>query len=107
MDLSALRRWVESLRRGRAAKGTGRRRGSRPWSLEALETRWVPSGVPELLKNVNASTEASNPGQITLVGDTIFFAAREDDHGRELWKTDGTAAGTAFVKDIRPGTGGS
>jgi ELWxxDGT repeat protein len=28
-------------------------------------------------------------------------------NGQELWKSDGTAAGTVLVKDIRPGSGGS
>ena len=28
-------------------------------------------------------------------------------HGSELWKTDGTAAGTVLVKDIRSGASGS
>jgi ELWxxDGT repeat protein len=56
---------------------------------------------------VNAGTETSDPGQFTAVGDTIYFAASDDDRGRELWKTDGTAAVTVFVKDIRPGGGGS
>src|SRR5262249_18064049 len=28
-------------------------------------------------------------------------------HGSELWKSDGTTAGTVMVKDINPGSGGS
>ena len=28
-------------------------------------------------------------------------------HGVELWRSDGTAAGTTLVKDIDPGTGNS
>src|SRR5262249_39719521 len=28
-------------------------------------------------------------------------------HGRELWRSDGTAAGTVLVKDINPGSGSS
>ena len=28
-------------------------------------------------------------------------------HGRELWKTDGTAAGTVMIKDINPDSGNS
>src|SRR3954453_17872270 len=41
-----------------------------------------------------------------VVGDTLFFAASTAD-GTELWKTDGTEAGTVMVKDIWPGTGSS
>jgi ELWxxDGT repeat protein len=37
------------------------------------------------------------------VGKTLFFSAGDEVHGEELWKTDGTAAGTVLVKDIRPG----
>ena len=29
----------------------------------------------------------------------------DDDHGTELWKSDGTAGGTKLVKEIRPGGG--
>jgi len=34
----------------------------------------------------------------------IFFVAEDDTHGNELWRTDGTPAGTVLVKDINPGT---
>jgi ELWxxDGT repeat protein len=38
-----------------------------------------------------------------IVSNTLFFAANDGTHGTELWKTDGTAAGTLLVKDIYPG----
>jgi ELWxxDGT repeat protein len=34
---------------------------------------------------------------------TAFFAADDGLAGTELWKSDGTAAGTVLVQDIQPG----
>jgi RNA polymerase sigma factor (sigma-70 family) len=42
-------------------------------------------------------------GNLTVVGRTLFFAADDGAHGRKLWKSDGTAAGTVMVKDVSPG----
>ena len=33
----------------------------------------------------------------------IYFAANDDVHGTELWRTDGTPQGTEMVVDLRPG----
>ena len=49
----------------------------------------------------------SFPQFLTNVRGTVFFAADDGIHGRELWRTDGTAAGTALVGDIRDGALGS
>ena len=47
----------------------------------------------------------SDPRDFTVLGGNLLFAANEPGSGNELWRTDGTAAGTAMVRDIRPGPG--
>src|SRR4029077_14079799 len=41
------------------------------------------------------------------VSGTVFFLASDGSHGPELWKTDGTAAGTGMIEDLWPGNLGS
>jgi large repetitive protein len=38
---------------------------------------------------------------------TVFFTADDGGSGQELWKSDGTEAGTVRIKDINPGVGES
>src|SRR5262249_47532802 len=38
---------------------------------------------------------------------TLYFAANDGVHGGELWKSDGTAAGTVLVADINRGSDSS
>ncbi len=48
----------------------------------------------------------SYPGELTNVNGTLYFVATRhyDLTGRELWKSDGTEAGTEMVADLRPET---
>lgn len=43
----------------------------------------------------------------SVSGNTMFFGGYDAVNGNELWVTDGTAAGTHIVKDIKTGTGNS
>ena len=43
------------------------------------------------------------PGNNAVVGNTLFFRGSTPGTGIELWKTDGTEAGTVLVTDINPG----
>ncbi len=42
-----------------------------------------------------------------MVGSTLYFVAQTGVSDVELWKTDGTGAGTVLVKDLWPGPSGS
>ncbi|RYF85560.1 MAG: hypothetical protein EON98_06230, partial [Chitinophagaceae bacterium] len=40
----------------------------------------------------------------SVIGDVMYFVGWDATNGKEVWRTDGTDAGTYMVKDIRPGT---
>lgn len=42
-------------------------------------------------------------GAMATLGDYVIFVGHDEDHGRELWRTDGTTEGTMLVKDIAEG----
>jgi ELWxxDGT repeat protein len=94
---------VTSRRRPRAI----RRHRDSPPRFEALESRTLLSLTPTLLADVNALGASSSPQLFTAAGATTFFIANDGVHGAELWKSNGTTAGTALVKDIDPGPVGS
>ena len=64
-------------------------------------------GPPELVKDIRLDGRPSDPRELVEVNGTLFFSADDGLHGTELWKSDGTAAGTVLVKDIQPGSDSS
>ncbi|MCA1684019.1 MAG: tandem-95 repeat protein, partial [Actinobacteria bacterium] len=92
--------------------------GSNGQGVELWKTDGTTLGTV-MVKDINTQTElenviqegiatdSSSPTQLTTVGSTLFFRATDGTSGVELWKTDGTAAGTVLVKDINPGTANS
>src|SRR2546423_12501793 len=79
--------------------------------LVAFQTgvRVAGPAQPSLLKDINTlvSGSSSSPNQFTIVGGTAFFTAADGPHGKELWETDGTPAGTRPAKGIFPSSGSS
>ncbi len=66
------------------------------------------SGGTVLVKDINPGAGSGLNVNFSVelrIGSTIFFAADDGTTGLELWKSDGTAAGTTLVKDINPGAG--
>ncbi|HQQ00909.1 MAG TPA: hypothetical protein PLY86_20845 [bacterium] len=61
---------------------------------------WPPIGDPVRTRTpYNGVPSERVPGN----GDTQYFVADDGNHGRELWKTDGTLEGTRMVYDGDPG----
>ncbi len=57
----------------------------------------------EALGELNAGSGSSPRGFTTLGDHLMVFSAEDGIHGRELWRTDGTGAGTVLLKDIELG----
>lgn len=51
----------------------------------------------------NLTLASSEPRDLTKFNGKLFFTAESGLEGRELWSTDGTAAGTLILKDIFQG----
>jgi ELWxxDGT repeat protein len=83
--------------------------------IEPLEVRRLLSA--ELVKDIfpvagpeygkYETWESRPPGQVTQAGSLNLFSAYDKRFGYELWRTDGTAAGTYMVADLVRGEAGS
>ena len=71
--------------------------------LVGIRTAQAAPPEPHQVMDINTDTDSSSLRYPVMVGDTLFFAANDGSSGWELWKSDGTPAGTVRVKDIRAG----
>jgi ELWxxDGT repeat protein len=71
---------------------------------------WKSDGTSEgtvLVRDLfvgDSNSSPSSPRSLTEVNGVLYFVALSAGKGYELWKSDGTEAGTVIVKDIFPGS---
>jgi ELWxxDGT repeat protein len=82
-----------------------------PLSQRAQAAHAAPNTPFALVKDIQTTPQPvgalSGPGLFVTLGEAILFNAHTPQTGAELWRTDGTEAGTRLVKDIQPGEGGA
>ncbi len=80
-------------------------------AIEQFETRNLMAADFVLTKDIHDGIYDDLTGlgvsNLCVVGSTTYFTKSSLTTGIELWKTDGTEAGTSMVKDIVPGLGSS
>jgi ELWxxDGT repeat protein len=70
--------------------------------VELWKTDGTDAGTM-MVKNINTTPDdsaSSDPSELTVFNGALYFTARDGINGVELWKTDGTDAGTMMVKNI-------
>ncbi|MDB5391591.1 MAG: hypothetical protein JWM11_7237 [Planctomycetaceae bacterium] len=101
------RPYADFLRRLRDSFCRKKRTFSQFSGCEQLEDRLLLSINPVQVADIFPGPKDSAPQQFTNLNGTLYFTATDGVHGVELWKSDGTTAGTVQVKDINPGAGNS
>lgn len=61
--------------------------------------------VKDFYQGVNFSGDpnSGDPTELTVAGNNIYMHARDEEHGKELWKYDASNNTTTMLKDISPG----
>ncbi|MBL8939610.1 MAG: HYR domain-containing protein [Archangium sp.] len=92
---------------------------SNPRLFAAGNTRvfFVANAPAQWLWTTDGTEPGTQPGfalnsnfpltEMVVVGDTAYFAWGTDATGSELWRSDGTGAGTNLIVDLQPGAGGA
>ncbi|MFZ2493199.1 MAG: ELWxxDGT repeat protein [Thermoanaerobaculia bacterium] len=81
--------------------------GVEPWKSDGTEAGTVM--LRDIVPGSASSLATTDDPTFTffVVGGAFYFVADDGVHGRELWISDGTSAGTRLVADINPGAGAS
>jgi ELWxxDGT repeat protein len=60
-----------------------------------------------MVKDVYPGPESGGVSELAVVHGSLYFAGYDHQHGLEVWRSDGTADGTALFSDVYPGPASS
>lgn len=63
---------------------------------------WETDGTINGTKRISTSSMQSSPKDFVPAGDKFYFLFDDGIHGGQIWRSDGTSAGSYMVKDINP-----
>ena len=77
--------------------------GQELWTTETQTISGSLVTFPTMVKDIWPGSEGGSfPDELTNVNGALYFDATDREQGQQIWKSDGTAAGTMMVKDISP-----
>jgi ELWxxDGT repeat protein len=87
--------------------GSDRDHGDELWSTDGTSagTLLVKDIDPGPFVSGGPTRGSSYPRSFVALNGMVLFVACDEEHGYELWRSDGTTDGTRMVKDIYPGPG--
>ena len=79
-----------------------------PWAgvVQLWRTDGTPSGTRYVTEGLGFGDQGPIP-ELFAAERTLLFAASDDQHGRELWSSQGTVPGKRLLQDLLPGPGWS
>ena len=93
-------------RRPRRSPRSAQRKPTRfAFTLSELEERTMLSLVSGVVADINQQVAngqagSADPSNLMVLNGTLYFNANDGIHGTQVWKSDGTAAGTAMLTDF-------
>ncbi len=100
---------LQALASGKSLRRRSARRRA-AWRPELLESRQLLAATSSIIYDIDQSIAGSAfdaPDSFVRAGEWVLFTASNSEIGKELWRTDGTTAGTSLLRDLVPGAIGS
>ena len=81
--------------------------GTELWAIDKTSQNWEATLVCDIWQGSSSGQPNSGSDEPAVIGDRIYFSARDQTHGSELWSFNSVDQTCTRNSDIRPGSQGS